>query len=100
MRDQRWDALGEKIDPSWGPQRERSARTEIERRATQRRTAVRWGASGVALVLVAGGVTQLLPETVLEPMPERHGRGFSLRSGGARFTVPHDGAHPFVVVAG
>jgi transmembrane sensor len=48
----------------------------------------------------AVSVTQLSPETVLEPMPERHGRGYVLRSGGARFTAPHDVAHPFVVVAG
>jgi transmembrane sensor len=131
LNDQRWDALGEKIEPSWGPERERSVRAEIERRATQRRSAVRFGASGVALVLVAGGtaafvglrthaptggasvsssaappvaeavsVTQLSPETVLEPMPERHGRGFVLRSGGARFTAPHDSEHLFIVVAG
>jgi hypothetical protein len=45
-------------------------------------------------------VTKLSPETVLEPMPDRAGRGFTLRSGGARFIVPHDDAHPFVVVAG
>jgi transmembrane sensor len=133
MNDQRWEALGEKLEPSWGPDRERSARAEIERRATQRRTTVRLGASGLALVLLAGGagafvglrthapsggssvsassaprvgageavsVTQLSPETVLEPMPDRHGRGFVLRSGGARFTAPHDSEHLFIVVAG
>src|SRR5450432_1203753 len=133
MHDQRWEALGEKIEPSWRPERDQSVRDEIERRATRRRTAVRMGATGVALVLVAGGagafvglrahapaagapvissaasraaaveavnVTQLSPETVLEPIPERHGRGFVLRSGGARFTAPHDSEHPFVVTAG
>jgi len=131
--EQRWDALGKKIEPTWGPERQGSVRAAIERRETRRRTAVRWGASGVALALFAGGagafvglrthartglasvsssavppiatveavsVTQLSPETVLEPMPERHGRGYVLRSGGARFTAPHDVAHPFVVVAG
>ena len=55
MNDQRWDALGEKIEPGWGPERERSARAEIDRRATRRRAVVRLGASGVALALVAGG---------------------------------------------
>ncbi|HEY2899922.1 MAG TPA: FecR domain-containing protein [Polyangia bacterium] len=45
-------------------------------------------------------VTQLSPETVLEPMPDRHGRGYLLRAGGARFAVPHDAHQPFVVVAG
>src|SRR5450432_2396490 len=134
MNDQRWDALGEKIEPVWGPERERSARAEIERRATQRRTVARLGGVAVTFVLVAGGagafwgmrahaptssapvssspstaqvppleavsVTQLSPETVLEPIPERHGRGFVLRSGGARFTAPHDSEHPFVVTAG
>jgi len=44
-------------------------------------------------------VTRLSPETVLEAMPEHHGRGFELRAGGARFSAPHDAAHPFVVVA-
>jgi hypothetical protein len=45
-------------------------------------------------------VTNLSPETVLDPMPDRAGRGFLLRSGGARFVVPHDEDHPFVVIAG
>ena len=45
-------------------------------------------------------VMQLSPETIVEPMPERHGRGFALRAGGARFTVQHDAEHPLVVVAG
>jgi transmembrane sensor len=45
-------------------------------------------------------VTKLSPETVVEPMPDRAGRGYTLRSGGARFVVPHDDDHPFVVVAG
>jgi len=44
-------------------------------------------------------VTRLSPETLLEPLPDRHGRGFELRAGGARFTAPHDVEHPFVVVA-
>jgi hypothetical protein len=44
-------------------------------------------------------VTKLSPETVLDAMPEHRGRGFELRAGGARFSAPHDAAHPFVVVA-
>src|SRR3954464_9069144 len=45
-------------------------------------------------------VTQLSPETVLVPLADRNGRGFALRAGGARFSVPHDTRHPFVVLAG
>jgi len=44
-------------------------------------------------------VTQLSPDTVLEPLPEWKGRGYALRAGGARFLVPHDAEHPFIVVA-
>src|SRR6185369_14776711 len=45
-------------------------------------------------------VTRLSSDTVLAPLPDRDGRGFALRAGGARFAVPHDPAHPFVVAAG
>ncbi len=45
-------------------------------------------------------VTPLSPDTVLEPLPDRQGRGFKLSAGGARFAVPHDPQHPFVVAAG
>ncbi|HET6285112.1 MAG TPA: FecR domain-containing protein, partial [Polyangia bacterium] len=45
-------------------------------------------------------VTHLSPETVLEAMPDHHGRGFVLRSGGARFNAPHDPKRSFIVVAG
>ena len=45
-------------------------------------------------------VTQLSPDTVLAPLPERGGRGFALRAGAARFSVPHDAGRPFVVAAG
>jgi len=45
-------------------------------------------------------VEHLSPETVVEPIPDRHGRGFALRSGGARFMAQHDADHPFVVMAG
>jgi hypothetical protein len=133
MPNQRWDALGKKIEPTWGPERERSVRVGIEHRTTKRRATARMGASVLALALVAGGVgafvrmrahapaiavspsstsaptteeiatvtvMQLSPETVVEPMPDRHGRGFALRAGGARFTVQHDAEHPLVVVAG
>jgi hypothetical protein len=131
--EQRWEALGKKIEPRWGPERERLARVGIERRATKRRAATLVGVSVVALAVVAGGVrafvglrehappevasvssalapvaaavaavtvTNLSPETVLEPMPDHRGRGFALRSGGARFMASHDPEHPFVVVAG
>src|SRR3954466_7672006 len=117
MPDQRWDALGKKIDPTWGPERERSVRVGIERRAATRRSATRAFASVLALALLAGGigafvrqrahapagvvsppsvavpvtyevatvpVTQLSPETIVEPMPDHPGRGFALRAGGAR----------------
>lgn len=130
MTDQRWGALGRKIEPHWEPERARLAWGGIARRATRRRRAARVGASLVTLALVAGGVrafvglrtqtpadttsltagpapaapavtvTHLAPDTVLEPMPDQHGRGFVLRSGGARFNAPHDPRGPFVVVAG
>jgi transmembrane sensor len=44
-------------------------------------------------------VTQLSPDTVLAPLPDREGRGYVLRAGGARFSVPHDPLRPFVVAA-
>jgi len=44
-------------------------------------------------------VTQLSPDTVLHPLPEWKGRGYELLAGGARFLVPHDAEHPFIVVA-
>ncbi len=121
-----WDALGKKIEPDWGPERERSAQVGIERRTTKRRTWTRAGASALALALVVGVVgafvhlrtqapavasavpsasaplgvmaVQLSAETVLERLPDRN--GFALRAGGAKFTVPHGARHPFVVVAG
>jgi transmembrane sensor len=37
---------------------------------------------------------------VLAPLPDLDGRWFSLRAGGARFSVPHDARRPFVVLAG
>ncbi|HEY5377832.1 MAG TPA: FecR domain-containing protein [Polyangiaceae bacterium] len=133
MTDQKWSALAKKVEPGWGPERDRSARIGLEHRALRRRTGVRALAGIAALALVCGGVltfvhlqahaptdtaalvpsstavaaavetltvTRLSPETVLEPMPDHQGRGFELRSGGARFTAPHDAEHPFVVVAG
>ncbi len=130
MSERRWDAIGKKIEPAWGPDRDRKARVAIEARAAGRRAGIRRGAAVLALGLVAAGVgsfvglrnrapsatsviataapsvpatvkvTNLSPETVLEPMPDRAGRGFMLRSGGARFVVPHDDDHPFVVIAG
>jgi len=129
MSDDRWAALGRKIDPEWNATRARAARLEIEQRAAQARGRGRATAVAAALVLLVGGgsvlmlrrlpkpldapvpvasgdavapatVTELVPQTVLEPIPERRGRGFVLRSGGARFTAPHDAHHPFVVVAG
>ena len=45
-------------------------------------------------------VTRLSFDTVLAPLPDRDGRGFALRAGGARFSVPHDPDRPFVVAAG
>lgn len=48
----------------------------------------------------AVAITPLSLETIVEPMPDRRGRGFLLRSGGARFIASHDPEHPFVVVAG
>jgi len=45
-------------------------------------------------------VTRLSAGTELAPLPDRDGRGFALRAGGVRFSVPHDARRPFVVVAG
>lgn len=53
-----------------------------------------------ATVVDALAVTRLSSETILEPILDHPGRGFELRAGGARFTVPHDAQHPFVVIAG
>jgi transmembrane sensor len=64
------------------------------------------GASAVPDRPAAGGgaetvtVTRLSPDTVLAPLPGSDGRGFALRAGGARFSVPHDPDHPFIVAAG
>jgi len=63
-------------------------------------------ASGPRKAAPAGGrsepvsVTPLSPDTVLTPLPDRAGRGFALRAGAARFSVPHDARHPFMVAAG
>ena len=133
MSDQRWLALGDKIEPDWAPERASAVRAALTRRESRRRAMVRAAVSTgvvalggvVALVtwrhsvvpvpapLVASSspapapspvetvtVTQLSPDTVLAPLPERGGRGFALRAGGARFSVPHDPRHPFVVAAG
>jgi transmembrane sensor len=54
MSEPSWAELGKKIDPRWGSEREQSARTGIERRATKRRSARRVAASVAALALVAG----------------------------------------------
>jgi transmembrane sensor len=45
----------------------------------------------------AARVTLLSPDSVVTPQPEGHGREFTLQTGGARFVVPHDAAHPFRV---
>jgi transmembrane sensor len=45
-------------------------------------------------------VTRLSSDTVLAPLSDHDGRGFALRAGGARFSVPHDPDRPFVVAAG
>ena len=55
MTDQKWSALAKKIEPGWGPERDRSARVGLERRAERRRTAARVGVSLAALAFVAGG---------------------------------------------
>ena len=54
MTDQKWSNLAKKIEPGWGPERDRSTRIGLERRAEKRRVAARVGASLVALALVAG----------------------------------------------
>jgi transmembrane sensor len=133
MSELKWGPVGKKIEPRWGPERERLVRVGIGRRVRNRRAAMYMTASLMALALVAGGlrtfvsprihapsvlalapsavaavtatapavtVTHLSSDTVLEAMPDRGGRGFELRSGGARFMASHDAEHPLVVVAG
>jgi hypothetical protein len=113
-----WGVLGEKVEPNWGPERDRAARVKSRRRQAPRRA----GTPTLSLALVAGGVgaflhlrapaseqaptltspspataetvTHLVPETTLDPIADRHGRGFALRLGGARFTVPHGAQRP------
>jgi transmembrane sensor len=124
-----WTRLADEVEPDWAPERQRAVRAAIARRSARRRvmarTAVAVGSAGVLAVggfaLVswraaapiptplraeAGGrreavtVTHLVPGTVLTPLPDRDGRGFALRAGAARFSVPHDARRPFVVTAG
>jgi len=125
----------DKIEPVWGPERERAVRAAIAQRAARRQGTVRTAAAVTATALLAVGgfavwthrptpvavavpapiagrtpavvaasetvsVTELSPDTVLAPLPQRGGRGFVLRAGGARFSVPHDEGRPFVVTAG
>jgi transmembrane sensor len=54
MSEPKWDDLGKKIDPQWGPERERSARLMLEQRSTKRRSTTRLAVSALALALVAG----------------------------------------------
>jgi hypothetical protein len=130
MTDRIWGALAEKVESGWGPERDRAVWVKIQRLQARRRAAVRAGTAAFSLALVAGAVgaflrlrtpaseqapalaspssvavetvtvTRLVPETILDPIPDRHGRGFTLRAGGARFSVPHDTRRPFVVTAG
>ena len=63
-------------------------------------TALRAPAARSEIGIETVTVTQLSPDTVLAPLPDLDGRGFALRAGGARFSVPHDTRRPFVVRAG
>ena len=63
-----------------GRSRRRSVGLERESRSEP---AGRAGGAGQTVT-----VTQLSSETVLAPLPDRDGRGFALRAGGARFSVP------------
>jgi transmembrane sensor len=56
MTDQKWSALAKKVEPDWGPERERSARIELAQRALRRRMARRAATGLVALTLVAGAI--------------------------------------------
>src|SRR6185503_19510713 len=129
MRDEMWTALGDKVEPGWAPEREWAVRAAIARRVNRQRAVARATVAVASTALIAVGglavvkwrsavpvtarnapaagagietvtVTQLSPDTVLAPRPDRDGRGFALRAGGARFSVPHDTRRPFVVTAG
>src|SRR5258705_1579162 len=73
MPEPKWDALGKKIDPSWGPERERAARLMIEQRSTKQRSTKRVAVSALALALVAGvaGAAVRLRTPTPTPTPVR-----------------------------
>ncbi len=73
MSEPSWAALAKKIDPSWGPERERATRVALERRATKQRSAKRVGVSALALALVAGAAGAVVrlraPTPAVAPAP-------------------------------
>jgi transmembrane sensor len=54
MTDQKWSALAKKIEPGWGPERDRSTRVGLAQRALRRRTAMRASTGLALLTLVVG----------------------------------------------
>lgn len=56
MTDQKWSALAKKIEPGWGPERDRAARAFLAQRALRRRTAMRASSGLAVLMLIVGSV--------------------------------------------
>jgi len=56
MTDEKWSALAKKVEPGWGPERDRSARVGLAQRALRRRTAMRASAGLTLLTLAMGWV--------------------------------------------
>ncbi len=92
-----WDALGKKVEPDWGPERERSARVGIERRTTKRRTWARVGASALALALVVGVVGAFVRLRTQAPAVAAAVQSASLPEGERPQTRPSAYAPPSVM---
>lgn len=52
------------------------------------------------ITLADGSFATLSPSTALKVLPNTHGRGLALLHGEAWFSVRHDSAHPFYILAG
>lgn len=52
------------------------------------------------VTLADGSVATLSPNSALKILPDTHGRGLALLHGEVWFSVHHDSAHPFYVLAG
>ena len=69
MSDRMWRVLAEKIDPEWGPERERAVQAAIARRTDGRRRTVRAGVAAASLILVGTGAFALVRGYSIAPHP-------------------------------